>query len=251
MATDLLGQVSNLINNSVKIENSNTNELDNNVTVQKQNNFLESSLGKVVNVGIDLGLRAILPDVIENQVIDIKNAIFNNGFKEGLNQAIKSAIDLGKSAIGIFTGKFENISQVQDAVRTGGIIDSTSNLIDWGVRKAQDNDLINASTATLIRQGKNLILSNVEKGIEVSLTGQLKSIEKINKYTNQWQGYYNQKDMEGMEREYQKIRTEIKNVIPLETTITESRKVENLHKIIKSKGFDLSDNELELANRLI
>lgn len=47
----------------------NQNEL---VTTQEQNNFLNTTVGKVVNTAIDLGLRWVLPNFIEDQVIDIK-----------------------------------------------------------------------------------------------------------------------------------------------------------------------------------
>ena len=53
--------------------------------VEQQNNFLETTLGKTINTAIDIGLRAVLPDMIEEQVIDIKNVLFNNGLKEGID----------------------------------------------------------------------------------------------------------------------------------------------------------------------
>ena len=72
------------------------------VTLEKQKGFLETTLGKVVNTALDTGIRALLPDIIEEQIIDVKDAIINNGFKAGVEEAISSAVDLGKSAIGIF-----------------------------------------------------------------------------------------------------------------------------------------------------
>lgn len=36
---------------------------------EKQNAFLESTLGKVINTGVDIALRAILPNAIEDEVI--------------------------------------------------------------------------------------------------------------------------------------------------------------------------------------
>ena len=42
------------------------------VTKEQQNGFLNSTIGKVINTAIDLGLRWALPDFIENQVIDVK-----------------------------------------------------------------------------------------------------------------------------------------------------------------------------------
>ena len=49
-----------------------------------QKNFLESSLGKVINMALDIGLKAWLPDLIEDEIIDIKDCILENGFKEGV-----------------------------------------------------------------------------------------------------------------------------------------------------------------------
>ncbi len=239
----------NLLENNLELEN----KIENTVTVEKQNDFLESTLGKVINTGLDIGLRALLPDLIENQVIDIKDAILKGGFKEGLNEMIDSVIDLGKSAIGIFTGKFENVSQVQAAVRSGGIIDSTSNLMDWAVEKAREEEWIPDSIAKVIQQGKNIILNHVEKNVEEVLTDQLKSIEKLETYNHNWKEYYEQRDFENMEKEYKKIQKELKNVIPLESTLTETRKIENIHQIIKNNGqnFDLTEQEVELANKLV
>ena len=104
-----------------KIETKENIELlvEQEVTVEKQNEFLQTTLGKTINTAFDIGLRGILPDMIEEQIIDIKNVLLNNGLKDGINFAIKSAIDLGKSALGIVTGKFENLSQAHTAVKKG------------------------------------------------------------------------------------------------------------------------------------
>ena len=59
-------------------------------------------------------------------------------------------------------------------------------------------------------------------------------IEKLNKYTNNWKDYFNNKDFDGMQREYDKIRGKMKEIAPIENTITTARVVENLHKLIKN-----------------
>ena len=99
------------------------NNLENNlltssdVTLEDQKGFLDSTLGKVINTGLDAGIRFLLPDLIEEQVIDVKDAIINNGFKAGVEEAISSAVDFGKSVVGIFTGKFESVTQAENAVK--------------------------------------------------------------------------------------------------------------------------------------
>lgn len=244
--------INNEINNNLENNLENT-LLENNVTVENQNSFLESSIGKAINFGIDLGLRALLPDLIESQIIEVKNVLLSQGLKEGIKTISKSAVDLGKSVIGIATGKFDNISQVQLAVKNGGIIDSTSSVLGNAIDLAKKSKLINPTTATLLKRGKNMILESVNNNIEDMMTKQIKSIEKINKYSKNWNKFYEEKNFEEMNREYMKLKSELKNVIPLENTIKSARKIENLHELIKNKGkkFNLSKEELELTEKLV
>lgn len=101
-----------------EITNRFTTELGE-VTIEKeQNKFLEGTIGKVINTGIDIALRAILPNAIENEVIGIKNVLFTDGFQEGIKAAINSATNIGKSIAGIFTGKFDTVSQAYTAVKS-------------------------------------------------------------------------------------------------------------------------------------
>lgn len=232
------------------IDNSISNQI---VSVESQNRFLETTLGKIINTGLDIGIRAALPNIIEDQVIDIKDEILQNGFQAGIKKTISSAIDLGKSALGMVTGKFDNIEQARTVVKSGGLIDSVSDLLDKGISLAEKNGKVSNSTASLVRKGKNVILDTINSNIERNFDNQINSIEKISKYTSNWKEYYEEKDFSGMEREYKKIKAELKNVLPMESTLKEARVLENLHTLIKNKegSFDLTQEELELAKTLV
>lgn len=238
-------EINEIEQNNLGLENTVVNE-------NTQKSFLETTLGKTINTAVDIGIRALLPDFIDEQVINIKNNLINNGLKEGISKTIDDAIDIGKSAIGIVTGNFENVNQMQNAVKTGGIIDGVSSLLDTVVDKAKSSGLIDSNVAKTIKQGKNVILNNVESNIESTFTNQLKSVEYTNKYINNWKDYYNNKDFEGMEKEYNKIKRELKNLVPLEQTINEARTIENLHNLIKNNGqnFNLTQEQMELAEKL-
>ena len=56
-----------------------------------------------------------------------------------------------------------------------------------------------------------------------------------------------------MELEYNKIREKLKELVPLEETLRNAHKVENIHKLVKNKGkdFNLSEEEIALAEKLI
>lgn len=237
------------INNNINLKENNLE----NVTYEKQKSFLETNIGQIINGGIDIGLRTILPDIVEDEVIEIKDCIITDGFKAGIKTAIDNVIDLGKSVLGIFTGKFENISQIKDVIKKGGLIDSISDVLDWGINKAKEAGVINKSIASTIKKGKNEILDTIDVNVENNLTNQVESVEKIDGYITKWNEYYNNQDFTNMEKQYKKIQKELEKIVPLENVINKARVVENLHTIIKNNGkkFNLSREEIELANKLI
>ena len=235
----------NILNNSI--------ELNNNLEIEKeQKNFLETTLGKTINTGIDIGIRAILPDYIEEQIIDLKDNLIKYGLKDGIKKSIDDAINIGKSAIGIVSGNFENIAQMQEAIKNGGIIDNVSSLLDSVINKVQSNGLINSTVARTIKQGKNSILNNVEKNIENTFNNQIKALNYTEKYIENWKDYFENKDFNGMEKEYKKIKTEMNYLAPIEKMINEARTIENLHMLIKNNGqdFNLTKEQMELAEKL-
>jgi len=238
-----------LMENEINLNNSNVQ----NVTYESQKNFLESNLGQVINEGVNLGIRALLPDLIEDDVIQIKDSIVTDGFKAGIKTAIENAVDIGKSFLGIFTGKFESVSQVKDVVKKGGLIDSVSQVLDWGINLAEENNLINKNTATLIKKGKDTILNTVSNNIENSMSSQIDSIEKMDQYMINWNKYFKEQDFTNMDKQYKKIEKELEKIVPLENLINKARTIQNLHNLIKNNGknFNLTNEEIELANKLV
>ena len=188
-------------------------ELENNVELKSfgdklleaQQNFLQTSIGKTINSAIDIGLKAVLPDLIEDQIIDVKNAILENGFSEGIKEIINSSINTGKSIMGIITGNFENVSQIQLAVKKGGILDKVSELLDYSINFANNKNLIDKSISNLLKNGKNSIINSISNSIEETLTKQIKAVEKLEKYCENWNIAYSVQDISGMEKAYKNL----------------------------------------------
>ena len=59
-------------NNEIEIDNSLVNE-------KEQKTFLETTLGKTINAAIDIGIRALLPDFFDEQIINVKDNLLNYG----------------------------------------------------------------------------------------------------------------------------------------------------------------------------
>ena len=238
-----------------ELEITNKNEVNKslgNKIYEAQQSFLQTSLGKAVNSAVDIGLKAVLPDIIEDEIIDIKDCIMENGFKAGVEEIMKSGIDFGKSVSGIITGNFETVEQIQMAVKNGGILDKTSELLDNIIGIVKQKNLINNTTASLIKQGKNSIISSISNKIEETLTNQIKAVEKIEKYTNNWNIAYGIQDFDKMDNAYKNIKNNLEKVVPLEKIISSARTIENIHNLIKNNGknFNLSEEKIALAKRL-
>lgn len=229
--------------------NLNNNILKNNM----QDNFLESFLGKSINSAIDIGIRTLLPDYIDDQIINIKDNLLKYGLEDGIKECVKNAISYGKSAIGIITGNFENIKQMQDAVSSGGIIDGMSNLIDFALVQVNKAGIIKNDILNKVKKGKNIILNNIEKNIEKSFLNQFESLDRVKDYIDKWREGFNNKDITYMNKYYSKIEKELNVLAPLEDLLNEVKEIKNLHMLIKNNGnnFELSKNQLELAGKLI
>ena len=216
------------------------------------NNFFETTFGRIINNSIETGLKSILPDFIENDVINIKNTLVNEGFSEAVNETINTAINFGKSVLGIFTGNFENIDQVENAIEKGGVIDGISNALDYVLDKIKVNNIIPNEIINIIKDGKNVILNDVSTNIKEEFSIQNDNINKLEKYNKKWREAYSNKDFESMEKNYKKINNYLQKIMPLENILKEAHTIESLHYLIKNNGqnFDITPEEQELIELL-
>ena len=228
-------------------------EIENNVTPEMQNNFLESSLGKTINGAIDLGIKSLMPDFIENEIIEIKNSFISQGFEEGINTAINNSIELGKNIIGIFNGNFTDINQAEKAVMQGGIIDGISNVIDFVLDKTNKKGILSEEIVNLIKDGKNYLLENMENRIKDNFNIQVSSLFNINNYMELWNNYFSSQDLQQMNETYEKMQDELGQILPLEDVMKSAKEIENLQTIIQNNNgdFELSNEQLELSKLLI
>ena len=187
------------------VENLNLNNNKN------DNDFFQTSFGKIINQSIESGLRILLPDFIEEDIIGIKDTLIEEGFSEAVNEAIDTAVNLGKSALGIVTGNFENISQAEIAIEKGGLIDSVSKALDFILDKVQDAGLISKDVTKVIKKGKDTILDNVSSNIKSEFSIQTDKIEKLKSYNEKWKEAFNNQDFKKMEQSMKNINKLIKD----------------------------------------
>lgn len=220
--------------------------------LELQDKFLNSTFGSAVNNALDIGLRYILPDVIEDEIIDIKDAFLENGISDGINEIVEKVKDFAKSALGILSGNFENISQVKNATDEGGIIDIISDLIDKALDKLKEKGILEKDLSDLIKDSKDKILKTTKDNISNDLDDQIEYTEKLEENIENWKEAYELQDFKAMEKAYKQIEKYLNKTMSTESIYTSSRIIENLHNLIKNNGenFNLTEEELELAEKL-
>lgn len=240
----------------MELENTNQNcletiEKNENLTA-KQNNFIQTTIGKITNTALDVGLKIILPEYLEEEIIEIKDTLLNNGLKDGIKKAIDSVINLGKNVTNLITGNFEDTHQIDSVLKKGGLLDKISMVFKDVIKLTENKGVINKKTSKKIDKGKDIIIDTISSNIDKEFSEQIKSEKKIKKYIDNWQNYYNEENFKGMEREFNKIEKEIKNIMPFNKTINDIEKIKNINNLIRSKNgeFNLSETEKELIKKL-
>lgn len=236
-----------IINNKQKIE-TNLNE---NIE-QKQRSWTESELFKIIDNGLDAGIRTLLPDFLEDAVIELKNMILNGGFEQTLGNTINKIVEISKENGLLVNDRFTSVEQVKDTLVSGNIINGIDSLIDKEIDKLNEKEIINKKSANKLKKEKDTIVEKIEDNFELSFNNQEIDVKKTENNISNWKNAFNNQDFNLMKKEYKEIKKLMKTVMPLESIIDEYKTIQNLQELIKNNGknFDLSQEELELANKL-
>ena len=226
------------------------NKLNNNLE-NLQNNFLKTNIGQLANTAVDFGLKVLLPDFVENDVIEVKDAFITGGIEDALNKTLENAIELGKKALGINNSDFKSIVQAKDALKEGNYLEGISNTLNFVLEKLEKSNLISSNVSSLIKNGKDIILNNIDSNVENEFEQEIKALGKIEKYIANWEKFYSNKNIDGMNNELNKIEKQMKKILPIENIIKNVNKIENINNLINnSENFDFNNVYLELANQI-
>ncbi len=66
---------------------------------------------------------------------------------------------------------------------------------------------VELSVNTILKKGKDVLLDNVSNSLKDELDNQSNSIDRLGDYIENWKQFYNDKNFEGMEKEFNKIET--------------------------------------------
>lgn len=216
------------------------------------NNFFETTFGRIINNSIESGIKSLFPDFIENEVIEIKNTFVNQGLPEAIKQLVNKVMELGKNTIGTIKNGIENIGQLDNIFEKGELINGVSEVIDYFLNKAEKNNLLSENIINIIKNGKNIILNGVSSDIKSELKIENENINKLENYNKKWREAYDKQDLKTMEKLIKKIEKIMEKIAPIESVINEANTIKNLHSLIENNGqnFNISNDEKEIAKLL-
>lgn len=198
-----------------------------------------------------LGLRAILPDCIENQIIDFKNNIFKNGLLDGLKSVFENVVDIGKNILGMNNISIpDKIVNIKDSILNSDLINtigqelgkSLDSLINL---KDSNNDIYN-----IINDNKEIIISNFKSNLNEEFKFQNKLFYNINNEISNWKENLSNENYEGMEKSFKLIQQYNSKIIPIDNIVKDINYIESIHKLLANNN-SISSEELELAQKLV
>ena len=78
---------------------------------------IDKNISEIANKAIDTGLKAILPDFIEDEVIAIKDAFIEEGFSSGIQKVYNQAEEMWNNIKGIFSGECDVRGEIRNILQ--------------------------------------------------------------------------------------------------------------------------------------
>lgn len=234
-------------NNNLEKEQIKNAKIENKI---RKNEKFKKNITNIANAALDIGIRMALPNYIEDVVIDVKNVIIENGFREGMNEITNKAKNLFNI---VFKKKkdYSKVEEIRNLTKQNGILDSFSKLLGKSIDTGVQSKLISKEIGSALKVGKTAMVNTFSDKLEDNLFNEIKNIDKFNESYKRWEKCVERKDKEGMAKEYKKMLHHYNKISIDIKQLNNFEKIEYIQKYIQNnKNPVVSNDELELLKQL-
>ncbi len=230
-----------------KMENTLTLELEKEPQLGKQSTSIISNISEAFGEAIKKGTSQMnFPDNIGEAV---KSGLEKIDLKDIGSAAVESALKTGMKNLGMKAGMFNNIKDIFEAIKEGGLKKGLSAGLNVVIGLLK----IPTKAKTMIKNGKDLILDSCfEDELKAVMKKQQNTISRINKKCEQMENAFQKGDNKTLERISKTLKSDLEKVMPIAKVIQKGESILNQYELYKNKGkMALSAQEKELCQKLV
>jgi len=107
-----------------------------------------------VNRGIDIGIRLVFPDFLEDGIREVKDSLIQDGFGAALRTAVDQTLQLGRQALDFAIRGFRNTPEAIQLLDNGMLQNNIAKTVDEAITKMGSNRDINPEIAKKMLERK-------------------------------------------------------------------------------------------------
>lgn len=246
-------RINNFLNNEI---NKNNIEKESNLNINNEikNKFINEKsktfFNKVANSAVDLGIRMVCPDLLEDVVISLKNNIIENGFKDGFKNVKNEMKDIYNV---IFKGK-RNLNfgkEINMLINSNGILTGFSKMLTNGINISVKKGLVSKNIGQIIKKGKTTVINTFKDQLYNSATKEIEKLDNLQNYVNNWKKALDTNDIKRLEKEYKNIENITSYNKEYEKLFSEIEKIKKIQNYFREKDYkNFSKENIEILKKI-
>jgi hypothetical protein len=216
------------------------------LSLDNQAKNIITNIGDAFSKAVQKGAEKIsMPDNLSTAV---KEGLKKINLQDIGGKAAESALKEGLKKLGITSTTFSSVKGVIEAVKEGDLKKGISNGINIAINALK----VPNAAKTLLKDGKNLIVDKLfEDELKTLMKKQQNTISRIDKRCKEMEEAFKTNDVKTLDKLAKSLKTDVKNVMPIQDVIKRGSDMINRYDLYKSKnGQELTSAELELCKKL-
>lgn len=234
------------------MNNENKLSIEKSRYLENQKSEFQRILQNIIDKGADYVIKASpLNDHVKDILIDVKEALKTNDFKEIIKTTINSSLREGMEILNIPKDIIRDITKLKDVIKKGGLISNITNSLDIFTKNKFKGNLYCNYIDGFVNDLKAYINSRTfSERLDSNIYKlKLKDLEFLS-LCKEWERLYEDFNISGINEIAKKIDKFGKNLFISHDSIKNRDRIKNITELVNNKKSKLSQVELQICNSL-